>query len=291
VSKVTLPSSPLPSFPLLTPPSPRCFGGYFINLWCSDLQAHQGQQKEFQVKNVCPDCGFFSANWSDYPKACERLKAQTLRSRVPFLRNVNTSVLAIERALTRALVAVGPKHDVLDAFKEQPIATFLDSAASRMAIRRLMLAARQMMMVSALESVDPLAAACSRSAHARLLLQLMGLSEGYSAQFCHPLNLCMSASRTSDAYTIAAVLLSFAARLCWSADTLDKIVSGDIGERGAAQSFVKRALDQAACHIYLLFPSYMQSSMRRRLQKALPGVAAAPPASSARSLDSSDGGD
>ena len=33
---------------------PRCFGGYFTNLWCGDLAAHHGQAKEFQVKNVCP---------------------------------------------------------------------------------------------------------------------------------------------------------------------------------------------------------------------------------------------
>jgi hypothetical protein len=33
---------------------PRCFGGYFINIWCNDLAAHQGQSKEFRVKNVCP---------------------------------------------------------------------------------------------------------------------------------------------------------------------------------------------------------------------------------------------
>lgn len=33
---------------------PRCFGGYFINLWCNDLASHHGQAKEFQVKNVCP---------------------------------------------------------------------------------------------------------------------------------------------------------------------------------------------------------------------------------------------
>ena len=33
---------------------PRCFGGYFINIFCNDLAAHQGQSKEFRVKNVCP---------------------------------------------------------------------------------------------------------------------------------------------------------------------------------------------------------------------------------------------
>jgi hypothetical protein len=65
---------------------PRCFGGYFINLWCDDLAAHQSQTKEFQVKNMCPDCGYFSANWTDYPQANEKLKEQKLRSRIPYLK-------------------------------------------------------------------------------------------------------------------------------------------------------------------------------------------------------------
>ena len=253
---------------------PKCFGGYFINMWCSDLQAHQGQQKEFQVRNVCPDCGFFSSNWADYPKACERLKAQTLRSRVPFLKMVTTSVGRIEQALDRTLAAIGAKQQLLTAILDQPIAIFVDSAISRVLVRRLLLKARRIMITVALDSVDPTAVPCPESKQARLMLQLMDLSQGYSVQFCHPLELVKHPSRTSDAYTISAVLMAFSASRCWLPETLDKIVSGDIGERSVAQSFIKRAMDQALLSIHLLFPSYLQSKFKRRLLNLLPHIAA-----------------
>jgi len=251
---------------------PRCFGGYFINMWCNDLAAHQGEAKEFQVKNVCPDCGYFSTNWADYPKANEKLKEQKLRSRMPYLKSLSSSVSQVEKALIGTLATVGDKRNLVDAVSGQLVGMFIDSAACRMVVRRLMVEARRAMIAAAIESTGP--ALTSTASLARLILLFLGTSGGYCNQFCFPLELGCNKYKNSDVSIICAVLMAFAALQCWSPATLENILSGDVGEKAVAQQVVKRAMDQALAHVASIFPHYLQKNLSDRLISKMPHLAA-----------------
>lgn len=255
---------------------PRCFGGYFINLWCGDLAAHQGQTKEFQVKNMCPDCGYFSANWTDYPKANEKLKEQKLRSRIPYLKAVSSSVSQIEKALHVTLATVGDKLHLFNAVAEQPISIFIDSAPCRLVVRRLMVEARHAMIIAATETIGPILNANVENRLARLILLFLGSSGGYCQQFCLPLELGRNSHPNTDVNAISAVLMAFAALHCWTPKTLENVLSGDVGDKLSASFVVKSAMNEALRHVVSMFPNYIRKSLSDRLILKLPHLAVPP---------------
>jgi len=76
---------------------PKCFGGYYINTNCPALGSHHGEHKDgAHVQNVCTDCGFFSPNWAEWPRADERLKASKIKSIMPYLKSTTTATTAIQ---------------------------------------------------------------------------------------------------------------------------------------------------------------------------------------------------
>lgn len=178
---------------------------------------------------------------------------------------LNTVVLQAERALGHTLAAFGGKQPPLAAISDQPVTVFLETVARRTFVRSLMINARRACIVTAIDSMNPRPITNATSNFARLLLLLLGLSNGYSQQFFGPLKLGKSNSENRDASIISAVLMSFAALQCWPPASLDKIVSGDVGHRWVARGFVDELMDEALNHVVDVFPPYLQEGLRNKL--------------------------
>jgi hypothetical protein len=188
-----------------------------------------------------------------------------LRSRIPFLKMLNTFVVLADRALGRTLAAFGDKQPLLAAISDKPVTVFLETAASRTFVRSLMIEARRACIVTAIDSMSPRATISGTSNFARLMLLLLGLSNGYCQQFCLPLELGESYSENQDASVISAVLMSFAALQCWTPAVLDNILSGDVGERSVARDDVQTLMDKALNHVVDVFPPHLKEGLREKL--------------------------
>ncbi len=188
-----------------------------------------------------------------------------MRSRIPFLEMLNTFVVQADRALGRTLAAFGDKQPLLAAISDKPVTVFLETAASRTFVRSLMIEARRACIVTAIDSMNPRATINGTSKFARLMLLLLGLSNGYSQQFCPPLELGESYAKNQDAPVISAVLMSFAALQCWTPAALDNILSGDVGESYVARGFVQNLMDEALNHVVDVFPPHLQEGLREKL--------------------------
>ena len=228
------------------------------------MTAHQGQQMDgAHVLNVCPDCGFFSSSWAQYPRADERLKAQKLRSRMPFLQRVCTCVASIENCMVELFPPCGSRLHALDSLRHDPLFEFVGSPAHRCVVRRLLRQALHSLVSTALDAIGAESGVSLRSVSAgsklgNLLLLLLGVSDCFTHQFCHPLKLVSpKCPMTSPAYAAAAVLLSLSAVACWPSELLDKFITGDVGQVGQAQKTVQGALKHATGCIALLFPRYL----------------------------------
>jgi hypothetical protein len=178
---------------------------------------------------------------------------------------LNTFVVQADRALCHTLAAVGDKQPLLAAVSDQLVTIFLETAASRTFVRSLMIEARRLCIVTAIDSLNPRATANATSNVARLMLLLLGLSNGYSQQFCCPLELGQNKVKNRDASVISAVLMSFAALQCWPPASLDNILSGDVGERSVAKGVVQKLMDEALNHVVDVFPPYLQEGLREKL--------------------------
>ena len=178
---------------------------------------------------------------------------------------LNTVVVQADRALGHTLAAVGDTQPFLAAISDKPVAVFLETAASRTFVRSLMIEARRLCIITAIDSINPRATTNATSNFARLMLLLLGLSNGYSQQFCCPLELGESNSKNRDASVISAVLMAFAALQYWPPASLDNILSGDVGDRSVARGVVTKLLDQALNHVVDVFPPYLQEGLRKKL--------------------------
>ena len=188
-----------------------------------------------------------------------------MRSRIPFLKMLNTIVAQADRALGHTLAAFGDKQPLLAAISDKPVSVFLETVASRTFVRSLMIQARRACIVTAIDSMSPRATISGTSNFARLMLLLLGLSNGYSQQFCPPLELGESNSKNRDASVISAVLMSFAALQCWPPASLDNILSGDVGEYSVARGVVRKLIDEALNHVVDVFPTHLQEGLREKL--------------------------
>jgi DNA-binding beta-propeller fold protein YncE len=84
-----------------------------------------------------------------------------------------------------------------------------------------------------------------------LVLQLLQASESFAKQYLGSAVL-LGDSPHSNTYALCAILLSFAAVENWTADTLDKFITGNLGTVSTAPAYVKSLLDSAANSIRLL---------------------------------------
>lgn len=191
---------------------------------------------------------------------------------MPYLKTLSSSVSQVEKALCGTLATVGDKLNLIDAVSGNLVGIFIDSAACRMVVRRLMVEARRAMIAAAVESTGP--ALTSTARLARLILLFSGTSGGYSHQFCFPLEFGRNNYKNTDVSIICAVLMAFAALQCWLPATLENILSGDVGERAVAKGFVKTAMDDALAHVASIFPHYLQKSLSDRLISKMPHLAA-----------------
>jgi hypothetical protein len=178
---------------------------------------------------------------------------------------LNTIVVQADRALGHTLAAFGDKQPLLAAISHKPVSVFLETVASRTFVRSLMIQARRACIVTAIDSMNPRATTNATSNFARLMLLLLGLSNGYSQQFCGPLELGESNSKNRDASVISAVLMSFAALQCWPSASLHNIVSGDVGDRSVARGVVTELMDEALSHVVDVFPPHLQEGLREKL--------------------------
>ena len=178
---------------------------------------------------------------------------------------LNAFVVQADRALGHTLAAFGNKQPLLAAVSDQPVTVFLETAATRTFVRSLMIEARRACIVTAIDSMNSRATVNATSNVARLMLLLLGLSNGYSQQFCCPLELGQSKPKNRDVSVISAVLMSFAALQCWSPASLDKILSGDVGERSVARGVVKNLMEEALNHVVDVFPPHLQEGLREKL--------------------------
>jgi hypothetical protein len=90
---------------------PKCFGGYYINMHCSELGMHQGEEKSgSHVQNVCRECGFFSREWSEWPRADELLKANKFKAQLPHLHGTMAAITAIQSCLSRYFSSKDAPH-------------------------------------------------------------------------------------------------------------------------------------------------------------------------------------
>jgi hypothetical protein len=178
---------------------------------------------------------------------------------------LNTFVVQADRALCHTLAAFGDKKPLLAAVSDQPVTIFLETAATRTFVRSLMIEARRACIVTAIESMNPSATTNATSNVARLMLLLLGLSHGYSHQFCCPLELGQSNAKNRDASVISAVLMSFAALQCWPPAALDNILSGNVGDRHVARGVVQKLIDEALNHVVDVFPTHLQEGLREKL--------------------------
>ena len=178
---------------------------------------------------------------------------------------LNKIVVQADRALGHTLAAFGDKQPLLAAISDKLVTVFLETAASRTFVRILMIEARRACVVTAIDSMNPRATTNATSNLARLMLLLLGLSNGYSQQFCRHLELGESNSENRDASVISAVLMSYAALQCWTPASLDTILSGNFGEELSAGFVVQKLMDEALNNVVDVFPPHLQEGLREKL--------------------------
>ena len=186
---------------------------------------------------------------------------------MPFLKLISSSVSQVDSALQQTLATVGDKHVLVTS--DQPVSIFLDTAAARTVVRRLMIEARCALIVAAIDSVQPSPAPNATSNLARMILLMLGLSKGFCQQHCLPLELGTKNHKNKDFSVVSAVLMSFAAQRHWTPAVFDSILSGDIGDRQTAKAAVQKCMDEALCHVVSLFPSYLQERLKERFVQKL----------------------
>jgi len=252
---------------------PRCFGGYFINTNCSSLSSHHGEVKDgVHVQNVCRDCGFYSERWSDWPVADERLKAQKIKAHLPFLKSVRKVVTAIQYLLSRDLTA----ETIVDTSKlslsAQLLRQLCGNCLGRHFLRNRLITLLRIVIAESLETVSrPTTCALTEltagGKQTALVLQLLQATESFSKQYLSSAAL-LGDSPHSNSYTMCAVLLSFAAVENWTADTLDKFITGNLGTVSTAPAYVKSILDSAGNSIKMFkTPLHSERSVSEALSE------------------------
>jgi hypothetical protein len=230
---------------------PKCFGGYYINMYCSELGMHQGERSSgSQVQNVCRDCGFFSREWSEWPRADELLKANKMKAQLPYLHGTITAITAIQSCLSRYFSPNDAPHTA-QLFHQPALQVSYGSCLGRRFIRQCMINSLRVLVAAALERLNrtvncSLQELGSDGKHAVLLLQLMRISECFVTPFLNSVGFLRGCNPHSDPHIVSVVLLCHGAVQAWDAPSLDNFIAGNLGTMSSAPALINYLLDIAA---------------------------------------------